>query len=68
MKYDLVRRAVFIQRLNRFAALAGMDGKQETVHVKNTGRLGELLVPGAEVWLSRANGPARKSKSTAKSC
>ena len=61
MIYDNVCRAVFLRRLDRFSALVGMDGKQETVHVKNTGRLKELFVPGAEVWLSGAASPGRKT-------
>ena len=35
------------------------DGKQEHVHVKNTGRLQELLVPNARVTLQRAENPDR---------
>ena len=40
---------------------AEKDGKTETVHVKNTGRLKELLVPGATVYLQRAANLARKT-------
>ena len=47
MKYDNVCPAVFLKRLNRFAALAEVRGETVTVHVKNTGRCGELLLPGA---------------------
>ncbi|MBQ7184544.1 MAG: DNA/RNA nuclease SfsA [Clostridia bacterium] len=61
MTYDNVCRAVFLKRLDRFSALVDRDGSRETVHVKNTGRLGELFVPGAEVWLSRAASPGRKT-------
>jgi sugar fermentation stimulation protein A len=38
-----------------------VDGREETVHVKNTGRCKELLVPGAQVYLTRAANPARKT-------
>lgn len=38
-----------------------IDGVQETVHVKNTGRLGELLLPGASVFLEKAQNPNRKT-------
>ena len=62
MKYDNVRRAVFLERLNRFAARVELDGQAETVHVKNTGRCRELLLPGGEVWLTRAANPARKTR------
>lgn len=62
MKYGNITRAVFLDRPNRFIARVQMDGKAETVHVKNTGRCRELLVPGAEVWLTEAENPARKTK------
>lgn len=61
MKYSNVVPAVFLDRPNRFTAHVVLDGKEETVHVKNTGRCGELLLPGAEVWLSRSGNPARKT-------
>ena len=32
----------------------------ETVHVKNTGRCRELLVPGTQVFLEKSSNPARK--------
>lgn len=38
-----------------------VGGSQETVHVKNTGRLGELLLPGASVFLEKAQNPNRKT-------
>ncbi len=53
--------ARFISRPNRFIALAEVNGKTETVHVKNTGRCKELLLPGATVYLSVAENPARKT-------
>jgi sugar fermentation stimulation protein A len=62
MKYNNVKRAVFISRPNRFIAQVELDGKEETVHVKNTGRCKELLVPGATVWLEEALNPVRKTK------
>ena len=53
--------AVFIDRPNRFIAHVDIDGRRETVHVKNTGRCRELLLPGAEVWLSGSANPDRKT-------
>lgn len=47
MKYDNIERAVFLSRPNRFIAQVDLQGHTETVHVKNTGRCKELLVPGA---------------------
>ena len=62
MKYDDVIEASFIDRPNRFIARVGIGGKVETVHVKNTGRCRELLVPGARVWLAASGNPARKTR------
>jgi sugar fermentation stimulation protein A len=61
MKYRNVIPAVFVDRPNRFIAHVDIDGRRETVHVKNTGRCRELLLPGAEVWLSGSSNPARKT-------
>ncbi len=62
MKYDNITRAVFISRPNRFIAEVEINGCRETVHVKNTGRCKELLLPGSEVWLTAPENPARKTK------
>ena len=62
MRYDHVVPAVFLSRPNRFIARVELDGKTETVHVKNTGRCRELLLPGARVILSSAENPARKTR------
>ena len=62
MKYPNICRAVFLERLNRFVARVELNGAVEIVHVKNTGRLRELLVTGSEVWLTCSNHPARKTK------
>lgn len=51
MRYEKVCKGKFIERPNRFVAKVEIEGKTETVHVKNTGRCKELLVPGAEVYL-----------------
>ena len=62
MIYENVTRAVFRKRLNRFAAEVDTDGHTDTVHVKNTGRLKELLISGAEVWLTAPGTPGRKTE------
>lgn len=63
MNYHKVCRGWFIDRPNRFIARVRLeDGQEETVHVKNTGRCGELLFPGAEIWLEEAAGSARKTR------
>ena len=62
MVYENVTKAVFINRPNRFIAEVEIDGKREIVHVKNTGRCKELLIPGCEVWLTAPGTPNRKTK------
>lgn len=61
MKYPSIREATFLDRPNRFIAHVELDGTTETVHVKNTGRCRELLLPGARVILSKSDNPARKT-------
>lgn len=61
MRYAQVLPARFLARPNRFIAQVELAGRVETVHVKNTGRCKELLVPGATVYLERAQNPARKT-------
>ena len=61
MHYQNVRAAKFIDRPNRFIAHVELDGHTETVHVKNTGRCRELLVPGCTVYLEKGANPARKT-------
>lgn len=51
MKYEKIVKAEFISRPNRFIALVKIDGNIHKAHVKNTGRLGELLVEGVQVIL-----------------
>ena len=61
MIYENIVPAVFLNRPNRFVAQVLVDGREETVHVKNTGRCRELLLPGAAVLLERSCNPARKT-------
>ena len=61
MKYSNVKKGIFIERPNRFTAKVEIDGKTETVHVKNTGRCRELLIPGAIVYLTKSDNPERKT-------
>lgn len=62
MKYHNTVKGRFEDRLNRFIAHVWINGQLETVHVKNTGRLGELLLPGADVVLEISDNPNRKTK------
>ena len=62
MRYNNITRATFLDRPNRFIANVDIEGHIETVHVKNTGRCKELLIPGCEVWLNAPGTPDRKTK------
>ena len=62
MKYKNVIKARFLSRPNRFIAYCEVDGIRETVHVKNTGRCKELLVPDATVYLEVSDNIERKTK------
>jgi sugar fermentation stimulation protein A len=53
---------IFLRRPNRFIAHVEIDGAEEVVHVKNTGRCRELLPPGAKVWCEKSPNPNRKTK------
>ena len=61
MKYEQIVRGTFLERPNRFIAYVEIAGKKEIVHVKNTGRCRELLIPGATVYLEKGNNPERKT-------
>ena len=61
MRYPDMVPAVFLERKNRFVALAEVGGQTLPVHVKNTGRLKELLQPGTAVMLQKASDPSRKT-------
>lgn len=61
MKYGKIAEGKFIDRPNRFIAHVEIQGRPETVHVKNTGRCRELLLPGAAVRLEISDNPARKT-------
>ena len=62
MKYQNVCNGVFINRLNRFVAEVEIDGVHERVHVKNTGRCRELLIPRTTVYLQAATNPNRSTR------
>ena len=62
MKYSNTVSGRFIERPNRFIAHVEIGGVMETVHVKNTGRCKELLLPEADVTLAVSGNPLRKTK------
>ncbi len=61
MRYNDITEAKFIARPNRFIAKVELEGQEVTVHVKNTGRCKELLLPGRTVYLEKASNPERKT-------
>lgn len=62
MNYSQILEGTFLSRPNRFIAHVEIAGRDEVVHVKNTGRCKELLVPGAKVYLSASDNPERKTR------
>ena len=65
MKYERIEKAVFLERPNRFIAYVNRIGgreEKEVVHVKNTGRCRELLLPGGGVYIQRSDNPDRKTQ------
>ena len=61
MKYNNCHSGIFIFRPNRFIAIVEIDGQEQWVHVKNTGRCKELLQPGNTVYLEKSSNPQRKT-------
>ena len=66
MKYANLHKGFFLERLNRFVARVEIDGREERVHVKNTGRCAELLVPGNAVYLEKSDVSGRKRRDGAR--
>ncbi len=62
MRYENVAEGIFLDRPNRFIAHVEVEGRKETVHVKNTGRCRELLLPGVRVYLTAPGTPGRKTR------
>ncbi len=56
MKYSKVVPGIFLDRPNRFLANVLVDGNTEMVHVRNSGRCREILVPGTRIYLEKALG------------
>lgn len=61
MTYTNTQEGIFLSRPNRFIAKILINGKEETVHVKNTGRCKELLQPGRNVIVQKSDNPMRKT-------
>lgn len=61
--YEAVEIMTFKERHNRFVATCTTpSGEDVTVHVKNTGRCKELLIPGVCVAVNYQDKPTRKTK------
>jgi len=61
MRYTNIKKAVFLDRPNRFIANILLDGKPLVCHVKNTGRCKELLLPGADIFVQMSANPLRRT-------
>ena len=61
VKYREIVEGLFIDRPNRFIAHVDIEGVVNTVHVKNTGRCKELLIPKTPVRLEVSDNPNRKT-------
>ncbi|NIN70749.1 MAG: hypothetical protein GTO46_02200 [Gemmatimonadetes bacterium] len=59
-----LRSARFVSRPNRFLTVVELDGEPVEAHLPDPGRLKELLLPGANVWVRPASGPGRKTRFT----
>lgn len=57
-----ILKAEFIKRPNRFQAYVKINEKIEMVHVPNTGRCKEILIPGSMVILREENNENRKTR------
>ncbi|MHA2058322.1 MAG: DNA/RNA nuclease SfsA [Candidatus Thorarchaeota archaeon] len=56
-----IRKAVLIDRPNRFLGRVRLDGHVTEVFIPNPGRMFELMLPGNEVFLRENNAPHRKT-------
>lgn len=61
MKYNEIVQGIFLKRINRFIAHVLIEQVEHVVHVKNTGRCRELLLPGVVVILEPSQKPERKT-------
>lgn len=62
MNYVGLKEATLHKKVNRFIAEVFVDGQLEQVHIKNTGRLTELMLQGAKVLLEPSSNPKRKTR------
>lgn len=56
-----ILKGKFIKRINRFEAFVNLKGEQTLVHVPNTGRCNEILIPGAKTLIEVRERSGRKT-------
>ncbi|UCC79063.1 MAG: DNA/RNA nuclease SfsA [Candidatus Zixiibacteriota bacterium] len=62
IKFPPLTEALFVERPNRFLVNIKIDGRSEFAHLHDPGRLQELLIPGAKLYLQKTGGPNRKTR------
>ena len=62
MRYKHIVEGKLILKRNRFIVICEVEGRREEVHLKNTGRLENLLLEGNKVYLEESMNPKRKTK------
>jgi len=60
LKYKGIIPGIFIDRPNRFIANVWVNREKHAVHVKNTGRCKEILIPGTRVLLEKASNKGKR--------
>ena len=61
MRYSNIHQVSIIKRENRFVASVLYEGEKVRVHVKNTGRLPELIYEGATGYITLSDNPMRST-------
>ncbi|HBN95160.1 MAG TPA: DNA/RNA nuclease SfsA [Firmicutes bacterium] len=64
IKFGDLHKGSFLERPNRFIVRCRIDdgGEEVEAHLADPGRLKELLLPGAVLYLSPADNPSRKTR------
>lgn len=64
MFYLEIKKAIFQKRVNRFLGIVVLNGEKVEVHIPNTSRLTEILIPGKICYIEPAKNKNRKTKYT----
>lgn len=62
LKWGKLEEGILLQRVNRFLALVEVAGSPKPAFIANSGRLTELMIPGAIVFLSPAARPRGRTQ------